>query len=134
MRVTATTMGAKLHNSAQNANGWDWKSEVSATLRAMTPYATGGVARRRDGVAAGSAGCTGWRKPRAQRRGWHSSCSRHGNRPDGAATRRHTTGRKNVEHLALLQGVYILVTGTDTIQRTFGENDAKEVDGIETLT
>ena len=41
---------------------------------------------------------------------------------------------KDVEHLALLQGVYILVTGTDTIQRTFGENDAKEVDGIETLT
>ena len=41
---------------------------------------------------------------------------------------------KDVEHLALLQGVYILVTGTDTIQRTFSENDAKEVDGIETLT
>lgn len=40
MRVAATTMGAKLHNSAQNANGWDWKSEVSATLRTMTPYAT----------------------------------------------------------------------------------------------
>ena len=41
---------------------------------------------------------------------------------------------KDVEHLALLQGVYILVTGTDTIQRTFSENDAKEVNGIETLT
>lgn len=41
---------------------------------------------------------------------------------------------KDIEHLALLQGVYILVTGTDTIQRTFSENDAKEVDGIETLT
>ena len=27
-----------------------------------------------------------------------------------------------------------IVVGTDTIQRTFGENDAKEVDGIETLT
>ena len=41
---------------------------------------------------------------------------------------------KDIEHLALLQGVYILVTGTDTIQRTLSENDAKEVDGIETLT